>query len=241
MSASVVDDFSTYRAFGFNIRRKTTAESSQHVKASSYGNVIEFNREARRCIFARFFSGDVNAAFAEGRVAVHVFDTLLRVVVDQVATRVKIERRRGGEFGAMHASSAEPHGDLRRIGRTVEVKFAGQVSAPAGIGARYETGELAKLRLLPIDIQCRGIWRECGSTSHAGLHAHHAGFFKVQTNVGPGRLSAQADAPLAGTLLPQREIGIDQRKGELLYTVLEIDSRVSSFKVGQRRRPARTR
>lgn len=45
---------------------------------------------------------------------------------------------------------------------------------------------------------------------NTGLHSHHPGFFEVQADVSPGGLAAQADAPLAGIFLPQREIGIDQ-------------------------------
>jgi hypothetical protein len=61
----------------------------------------------------------------------------------------------------------------------------------------------------------------------------------VQTYVGPGRLAAKADTPLAGILLPQREIGVDERKWKLLRSVLEIDARIGGFKVRERSYAAR--
>ncbi len=132
---------------------------------------------------------------------------LLRVVIDQVATCVKIERRGGGEFGTMHASGAKPHGDPapHRAYRRDATRRSG-LRANRDREPRYETGKLAELRPPASRHPDAGAFlAECGSTPHAGLHAHHTGFFKVQAHVGPSRLSAQANAPFAGTLPATKE------------------------------------
>jgi hypothetical protein len=75
---------------------------------------------------------------------------------------------------------------------------------------------------------------QCGRGAHTGLHAHYAGFFLIEAHVGAGGLAAQANAPLPGTRLPQRDVGIQQREGQFFRAVLEVDARVRGFK---RRQP----
>ena len=152
----------------------------------------------------------MHAAVAERRIADQILYTPLGVVVDKAATSVEVQGRHWSELGAMDSGSAKPHGDLRGIGGAVKVQLAGKVAAPAGIGASDEPGKLAKLSLLPIEIQMQWHLAECRSAPEAGFQTHHACLLKVQAYVGSGWLAAQTDAPLARILLPQREIGVDQ-------------------------------
>ena len=53
----------------------------------------------------------------------------------------------------MDARGAQPRFDLRRIGSAVQMQFAGQVAAPAGVGAEEQPRKLAKLRLAPLQVE----------------------------------------------------------------------------------------
>src|SRR5579863_3367192 len=123
----------------------------------------------------------------------------------------------------MHACSAQPHGDLRSIGGTVKMQFAGEVAAPSRIGAGDEASKLTKLSLLPIEVQMKRHLAEQWGPLNAGLDAHDASLLEVQAHVSSGGLATQANAPLAGILLPQRKIGVHQRKRKLFRAVFEID------------------
>ena len=120
------------------------------------------------------------------------------------------------------------------------MQLAGQVAAPAWVRADYDAGELAQLRLPPVEIHMQGHLTERSRAAKAGLNADDSGFLLVQAYVGAGGLGAQANTPLAGVLLPEREIGVDQRKRKLFYPVLEVNSRIGGFKIRQSRRTART-
>ena len=54
---------------------------------------------------------------------------------DQGAVGVEVQRRGRGKLGAMHAGGAQPGLDLGHFGGAVQMQFAGQVAAPAGVGA----------------------------------------------------------------------------------------------------------
>ena len=75
---------------------------------------------------------------------------------------------------------------------------------------------------------------QLGSAAQAGLHPHDAGVGQVEAHVSARGLAAQADAPVAGILLPEGEVGIDQRKRQLLKAVLDVDAGVGGLKVRQR-------
>ena len=74
-------------------------------------------------------------AVAEGRVAGQVFDGAGGVVVDEGAVGVEVQGLSGGKLGAVHAGGAEAGLDLGRFGGAVQMQFAGEVAAPAGVGA----------------------------------------------------------------------------------------------------------
>ncbi len=59
----------------------------------------------------------------------------------------------GSKLGAVDACCTQPGLHLGGIGGAIQMQFAGQVAAPAGIGAEDQTGELAQLRLPPIQIK----------------------------------------------------------------------------------------
>ncbi len=153
-------------------------------------------------------------------------------MVSEAAVGVEVEGGGGSELGAVNAGGAQARSDLGRIGGAVEVQLAGEVAAPAGIGAGEEAGKLAQLRLPPVEIEMHGHLMQIGRAAHGGFHAHHAGVFLVEAYVGAGRLAAQANAPLAGILLPDGEIGVDDGERQFFHAVLEVDAGVCGLKVG---------
>ncbi len=98
----------------------------------------------------------------------------------------------------MHAHGAEPHCNLCRIGGSIEVQLASQVAPPTGVRTSEKAGKLSELCLPPVEIDMDGHVAKRVGTSYACLHAHHACVFQIQAHVCPGRLAAQANAPLAG-------------------------------------------
>ncbi len=133
----------------------------------------------------------------------------------------------------MDAGGAQPGFDLGRIGGAVEVEFAGEVATPAGIGAEQQAGELAELRLAPFEIEVQRHLAQFRSLTEICLQAHDAGVGLFNAEVGADGLTAQPDAPVAGTLLIQRHFGIEQRKRQLFRAVLDVDAGVCGFEVGQ--------
>jgi len=74
-----------------------------------------------------------------------------------------------------------------------------------------------------------GAWRR----GQAGLQPHHTGVGKVKAHVGPGGLTSEPHTPVSRILLPEREVGVNQRKRQLLKTVLDVHARVGGLKVWQ--------
>ena len=174
-------------------------------------------------------------AVAERRVAGQILHGAAGVVVDKAAVGVEVQGSGGRKLGAMNAGGAQPGLDLGRIGGAVQMQFAGEVAAPAGVGAEEQAGELAELRLAPFQVEMHRHLAQFGRAAHAGFQPDDAGVGLVQADVGAGGLAAQADAPVAGILLPEGEIGVEQRKGQLFHAVLDVDAGVGGFQVGQRR------
>ena len=231
-----VGDFAADGATGHKAGAESTANGAQRIQACGYGNAVKLNRDPRRSAFARQISGNVDAAIAEGRVAGQMLECAGGIVVDKAAVGVKVHGRKRGKFGAMDAGGAQPGLHLGGFGGAVEMQFAGQVAAPAGIGADDQPGKLAELRLPPIQVKVHRHLAQFGRTAHACLQPHHAGIGHVQAEVSAGRLTAQLKAPVPWLLLPKREVSRDQRKRQLLHAALDIDAGVGGAKVGQRNR-----
>ena len=79
-----------------------------------------------------------------------------------------------------------------------------------GVRADYDAGELAQLRLPPVEIHMQGHLTERRRAANARLNADDSGFLLIKAYVGAGGLGAQANAPLTGVLLPERDIGADK-------------------------------
>ena len=63
------------------------------------------------------------------------------------------------KLGAVNAGGPQPGLDLGRIGGAVQMHFAAQVAAPAGVGAGGQPRELAKLASRHSRSRWIGIWR----------------------------------------------------------------------------------
>ncbi len=123
--------------------------------------------------------------------------------------------------------------DLGRVGGAVQVKFARQVAAPAGVRAGHQTGKLAQLRLAPFQVKVNRHLAQFGGLPQICFQPHDTGIGLFKAEVGADRLAAQPDAPFAGILLPQGHFGIHQRKRQLFRAVFDVDAGVVGLKKGQ--------
>ena len=155
-------------------------------------------------------AGQTDAAVAERRVADQVVDGAGGEVGDKGAVGVEVHGLGRGKLGAVDAGCAQPGLDLGRIGGAVEVEFAGKVAAPAGVRAEEQAGKLAELRLAPFHVEMHRHLAQFRRPAQLCLQADDAGVGLFNAEVGAGGLAAQADAPVAGTLLPERNVGVDQ-------------------------------
>jgi hypothetical protein len=115
------------------------------------------------------------------------------------------------------------------------VDFASHVSAPAGIRAGPEPRKLAELRIPPFHIEIDWHLAKFRSPPRGCIQLHDSRVCEVQAHVGARGLAAQPYPPDTGIFLPEREVGIDQRKRQLLNAV-EVDSGVGRGNVRKRRR-----
>ena len=183
--------------------------------------------------FAGQVAGEADVAVAERRIAEQVVDGAGGEVGDQRAVGVEVHGRGRGKLGAMDAGGAQPGFDLGCIGGAVEMQFAGEVAAPAGVGAEEQAGELAELRLAPFQVKVHRHLAQFRRLAQICLQAHNAGVGLFEAEVGADGLAAQPDAPVAGTLLPEGQVGVEQGKGQLFRAVLDVDAGVCGLQVGQ--------
>ena len=198
-----VGDFSAHRSRGFKAGAKAAANGSQRIERGLNGNPRKFNGEMRRRAFSGQNPRDMHAAVPQRRVASQVLECPAGVVVLKAAIGVEIEGHRGSELGAMHALCAQPGLYLRCFSVAIHMQLAGQVAPPSGVCADDQLGQLAQLRLPPLQVKVHRHLVQCGSLPAVCIQSHHPGVGQVETEIRAGRLACQPDAPFAGTLLPE--------------------------------------
>jgi len=176
----------------------------------------------------------VDAAVAERGVTGQLVEGAAGVMDLKTAAQVEVHGRSRSKLGAMDAGCAQPGRHISRFASAIYMHFAGQVTTPAGVGADGKAHELTELGLAPFHVDMHGHETKLRGAVKLGFQAHQTGVGQVEADVGAGRLAAQADAPFAGLFLPEREIGFDQREGQLLGSILEIDAGIGRFHVRQR-------
>ena len=211
--AGRVSDFSARRSAGLQAGSQVAAHCAQGVQSDGCGDPVQLDGEARQAALASPLAGQVsseaNVAVTQRGVADQVVDGAAGDVGGKAAVGVKVHGLGRGELGAMNAGRAQPGFDLGRLGRAVQLEVAGKIAAPARIGAEQQAGELAQLRLVPLQVDMHRHLAQCGSLVQIRLQAHdpRAGLF--ETDVGANGFAAQPDAPLARIRLPQRDSGAD--------------------------------
>ena len=138
-----------------------------------------------------------------------------------------------GKLGAMNARGTQTGLDLGCVGGAFQVKLAGQVAAPAGVRTEKQPCELPELSLAPLQINAQRHLAQFGGLMQIRCQAHHSGVGLLNAQVGAGGLAAQLNAPIAGVLLFQGELRIDQGKRQLFRTALDVDPGVCRLQVGQ--------
>ena len=93
--------------------------------------------------------------------------------------------------------------------------------------------ELAELGFAPLEVEVDGHLVELRGAGAAGLETHRSGVSEIERDVGAGGLGGEAEAPLAGILLPEFEVGGEKRERELLDAVLDIDAGVGGLDEGE--------
>ena len=203
MIALVISDLAADRAPGFKSGAKTAANRAQCIEGRGYRNPVKLDGESRLFALARQVSGKMDAAIAERRVAGQIVECAAGIVVDKAAVGVEVHRRGGSKLGAVDSCGTQPGLHLGGFGGSVQMQFAGQVAAPAGIGTDDQPCELAQLRLPPIHIEMHRHLAQLRRPVHASLQPHDPGVGLLQAHVSPRRLAAQLDTPFPRILLPE--------------------------------------
>ena len=97
-----------------------TAQGAQQIQSRGNGDAVQLQSQIGRGIGAGLISGEPHVTVAEGRAAHQVVERAQRVVIDEAAIGVKIERR-CRTCGDLYTRGAQPGGDLSRIGRALYV------------------------------------------------------------------------------------------------------------------------
>ena len=175
----------------------------------------------------------MNVAVAERRIAIQVFDGAARIT-GTPAVRIEIQGRAGANSARCTpvARSRVLTGPIRRS-RPDAVRRSDRPASPASEpkSSRVSWPSCASRQSMS---SAPASARNSGSAAQAGLQPHHAGVGQVEAHIGSGGLATQPHAPVAGVLLPEGKVGVDERKRQLLRAVLDVDARVGRLKVRQR-------
>jgi hypothetical protein len=228
-----VGDFSACRPGNFEAGSQIAAHGAQCVQAGGNRNAVQLDGVAGRASAAGQVAGEADVTRAERRVAEQVVDGAGGEVGKQVAVGVEVHGRGRSKLSAMDAGSAQPGFDLGCLWSAVEMQFAGEVATPSGVGAEEQPGELAELRLAPFQINVQRHQAQFRGLAQVCLQANCAGVALFKAEVGADGLAAQPDAPVAGTLLPEGKVGVEQGKRQFFRAILDVDAGVCGLEIGQ--------
>ena len=116
--------------------------------------------------------------------------------------------------------------------------LAGECATPPRIVTEHQFAQLAQLSLAPFEVDTQRHQAQFGGSPQTCFKLNDTSVAKIEVYICAGRLTAQSYAPIAGLLLPKRQVGIEKREWKLLEPLLDVYAGVGGLEVWQGRRLA---